>query len=484
MTASAEIVAVIGAGHGGKAMAAYLAVQGWTVHLYNRTAAHRGARLRGGSSWSARTAATLSAPAVSRLTRPRPWRGPDRAGGGAVLRPPGSRPGLRPAPARRPGGAAQSGAHRRGAGVPPRPAPGRLRRPLRRGGGPTFIFASRSNGPAEAKIFRVKNAIPVAPCRRRTPPAHGRPQPRLPPVRPRPERPAHQPGQHGGHLPPRPDHPQRRAHRVHRGNYQFYVEGLTPSIARVLESRTGSGSPSPPPWACAPPRPWMAGVAAYATGSSLYEAMLNNPGYHGITAPVNLEHRYIFEDVPMSLVPIAELGHAFGVATPGHRHHGAPGLHHPRRQLPRRGRTLERLGLAGMTLDEVQRYVETGDGIATPGSATESTTPPARSALAFPWESPVRLTPLRRPDRPSWWTSAAPSPSCSWSTRRRGRSWPGLTAPPPWAKAWRWACGRGWPTSPSTPAPAPPSSSAGPAPASPAAALLGGAWWPWASSAS
>ena len=49
-----------------------------------------------------------------------------------------------------------------------------------------------------------------------------------------------------------------------------------------------------------------------------------------------------------------------------------------------RGRTLERLGLAGMTLDEVQRYVETGDGIATPGSATESTTPPARSGPAFP----------------------------------------------------------------------------------------------------
>jgi opine dehydrogenase len=97
--------------------------------------------------------------------------------------------------------------------------------------------------------------------------------------------------------------------------------------------------------------------------------MLNNPGYYGITAPANLSHRYIFEDVPMSLVPIAELGHAFGVATPAIDTmvrlasiiHGV--------NYRARGRTLERLGLAGMTLDEVRRYLETGGGIATPGSA-------------------------------------------------------------------------------------------------------------------
>ena len=31
---------------------------------------------------------------------------------------------------------------------------------------------------------------------------------------------------------------------------------------------------------------------------------------------------------------------------------------------------MERLGLAGMTLDEVRRYVETGEAIATPGDAS------------------------------------------------------------------------------------------------------------------
>ncbi len=364
----------------------------------------------------------------------------------------------------------------------------------------TFIFASRSNGPAEAKIFRVKNAIPVAALPATDTPvamaALNRAFPQFVPA----QNVLHTSLDNMGAI----FHPALtilNAGRIEstRGNYQFYVEGLTPSIARVLESldRERVTVAAALGVRATPALEWLR--AAYnATGSSLYEAMLNNPGYHGITAPANLEHRYIFEDVPMSLVPIAELGHAFGVATPAIDTmvrlasiiHGV--------NYRARGRTLERLGLAGMTLDEVQRYVETGDGIATPGSASPESDHPSRPQRPRlpPGSPPCRLTrravrralpggAAGRPGRPCWWTSAAPSPSCSWSTRRRGRSWPGPTTPPPWAKAWRWACGRGWPTSPWTPAPAAPSSSAGPAPASPAAAPPGGcAWWPWASSAS
>ncbi len=51
-------------------------------------------------------------------------------------------------------------------------------------------------------------------------------------------------------------------------------------------------------------------LAYDATGEDLNEAIHNQPGYYGIKAPSALNHRYIFEDVPMSLVPIASLGHA------------------------------------------------------------------------------------------------------------------------------------------------------------------------------
>lgn len=56
-------------------------------------------------------------------------------------------------------------------------------------------------------------------------------------------------------------------------------------------------------------------MAYDAKGENLYEAIHANPGYYGITAPNRLEHRYIFEDVPMSLVPIAAWGKRYGVET-------------------------------------------------------------------------------------------------------------------------------------------------------------------------
>jgi opine dehydrogenase len=135
------------------------------------------------------------------------------------------------------------------------------------------------------------------------------------------------------------------------------------TVAAALGVRTNSA------------REWL--QSAYdATGSSLYEAMLSNPGYRGIAAPANLEHRYLCEDVPMSLVPITELGRAFGVATPlmdtlvalASAIHGV--------NYRARGRTIERLGIAGMTLDELRRYVDRGHAPEAPGAVRRGEPPP------------------------------------------------------------------------------------------------------------
>ena len=55
-------------------------------------------------------------------------------------------------------------------------------------------------------------------------------------------------------------------------------------------------------------------MAYNASGENLHEAVHNQQGYYGITAPRTLRHRYITEDVPMSLVPIAALGQRYGVS--------------------------------------------------------------------------------------------------------------------------------------------------------------------------
>ena len=163
----------------------------------------------------------------------------------------------------------------------------------------------------------------------------------------------------------------------------------------------------------------------------------------------------------MSLVPIAELGHAFGVATPAIDTmvrlasiiHGV--------NYRARGRTLERLGLAGMTLDEVRRYVETGAASPPPARPARKRTRrlgPGRAAARG--GAPCRLTgrafraPGARPAarRRCWWTSAAPSPSSCWSIP--GRAWclPGPPGRPRWPRASRWACAPASTTSPGPPA--------------------------------
>jgi opine dehydrogenase len=92
-------------------------------------------------------------------------------------------------------------------------------------------------------------------------------------------------------------------------------------------------------------------------GSTLCEAIQNNTAYAGIMAPPTLEHRYIFEDVPMSLVPMAALGKRYGVSTRAIDAiiNLASIIH--KTDYWRRGRTLERLGLHELSVSELQHCV-------------------------------------------------------------------------------------------------------------------------------
>jgi len=84
------------------------------------------------------------------------------------------------------------------------------------------------------------------------------------------------------------------------------------------------------------------------------------PGYRGIRAPNRLEHRYIMEDVPMSLVPMASIGELLGVNVPTIKAviHLASLLHE--RDYWKEGRTVEKLGLAGMNVAQIRRLIVEG----------------------------------------------------------------------------------------------------------------------------
>jgi opine dehydrogenase len=101
-------------------------------------------------------------------------------------------------------------------------------------------------------------------------------------------------------------------------------------------------------------------MAYDAEGEDLNQAIHNQPGYHGIKAPSTLNHRYIFEDIPMSLVPIAALGQHFGVSVRGMDAIIRLACIIHRTDYWRRGRTLEKLGIDQLSVGELTQYVTDG----------------------------------------------------------------------------------------------------------------------------
>ena len=361
-----EAYLVIGAGHGGKAMAAYLGLKGFPTTLYNRTPA-RIAQIRALSGIDLETEDGARHFARIQLATSQI----DEALAGArvvMVAVPSSAHrdlGLLCVPHLRDGqvvvlnpgrtfGAIEFSQTIRAAGCKADVVVAEAQ---------TFLFAARSNGPAEVRIYRTKNAIPLAALpARRTGEALAAVTPAFPQFVAAPCV-LHTSMDNMGAI----FHPALtvlNAGRIEstRGDFEFYVDGLTPAVARVLEaldrervtvaSSLGIRAQSAQEWL---------DMAYDATGPTLYEAMHNNDGYRGIKAPPTLAHRYIFEDVPMSLVPIASAGQQFGVRTPAIDTvvrlasiiHGT--------DYRSKGRTMEKLGLANLTVEEIREFVETGD---------------------------------------------------------------------------------------------------------------------------
>ena len=96
-------------------------------------------------------------------------------------------------------------------------------------------------------------------------------------------------------------------------------------------------------------------------GDTLDEAIHDQEGYYGIMAPKSLKHRYIFEDVPMSLVPLASFAKRYGVSVRGIESIIRLACFIHRTDFWNRGRTLKNLGIDNMSVGELTRFVRTGE---------------------------------------------------------------------------------------------------------------------------
>ena len=101
---------------------------------------------------------------------------------------------------------------------------------------------------------------------------------------------------------------------------------------------------------------------AYSTsGEGLYQLIQNNQAYGDILAPKTIQARYVTEDVPMSLVPISELGKIAGVPTPNMDAVIQLTSEIYQTDFRSQGRCIARMGLEGMPKEEVAHYFETGE---------------------------------------------------------------------------------------------------------------------------
>jgi opine dehydrogenase len=225
----------------------------------------------------------------------------------------------------------------------------------------TFIYASRSDGPAQARIFRIKEAVPLAALpAKRTNMVLEAIHPAYPQfidgtnVR-------HTGLNNMGAI----FHPALTLLNAGwieatHGDYQFYIDGVTPSVARVLEvlDRERVTVASSLGLRARTAMEWLQ-MAYNTTGEDLHEAIHNQPGYYGIKAP-STEYRYIFEDVPMSLVPIASIGQHYGVSVRGMDSIIRLACIVHRTDYWRRGRTVDKLGIGDLSVSELTRYVNEG----------------------------------------------------------------------------------------------------------------------------
>lgn len=357
---------VIGAGHGGKAMAAHLALMGLRVTLYNRTFDHVAAlkarggidleSAEGGPHGFARLAVVtsdlgeaLQSAQMIMVVVPSSAHAdvaknaaPFLKDGQIIVLHPGRTCGaLEFAKALRDNSCAAD---------------------VTIAEAETFIYASRSDGPAQARIFRIKEAVPLA---------------ALPAIRTQDVLDAIHPAypqfidgvnvlhtglnNMGAIFHPALTLLNAGWIEATHGDYQFYIDGVTPSVARVLEvlDRERVTVASSLGLRARTAMEWLQ-MAYNTTGEDLHEAIHNQPGYYGINAPSTLNHRYIFEDVPMSLVPIASLGQRFGVSV-----HGMDSIIRlacivHRTDYWRRGRTIDKLGIGELSVSELTRYVTEG----------------------------------------------------------------------------------------------------------------------------
>lgn len=106
---------------------------------------------------------------------------------------------------------------------------------------------------------------------------------------------------------------------------------------------------------------WIKFAYSNTAGNTLCERMRNNPAYHDIKAPSSIFSRQLIEDIPTGVIPIMELGKIVNVATPLLESMVNLCVALLGIDFFKNGRTLSNLGLEGLSKNEVIDYITNGN---------------------------------------------------------------------------------------------------------------------------
>jgi len=148
------------------------------------------------------------------------------------------------------------------------------------------------------------------------------------------------------------------------GDFSFFHEGMTPSVARLTEAVDAERMAVVAALGYAPESTLEQLTRFYGDqgfgGATYYEAVHTTPVHGAARAPSSIDHRYFTEDLPFGLVPVAAIGAALGIPMPV-----TNGLIDVVGALSGTdfragGRTLEALGLVGMDAAAMRAFARRG----------------------------------------------------------------------------------------------------------------------------
>lgn len=160
------------------------------------------------------------------------------------------------------------------------------------------------------------------------------------------------------------------ANRIECGKpFLFYTEGITPKIARIIESvdleritvcnELGVKTFSLKDYTEINYAPNIKSTR------NLYETLTTTMAYSDIYSPSELYTRYIWEDIPYGMMPLISIGQSAGVETPVSQAICSLCKTMFAQNWDNEARTLNNLGLGNMSGNELMKYINASESFST-----------------------------------------------------------------------------------------------------------------------